>query len=246
MKTAHKTMLLALTCASLTSWTTIAQEKNGLVAHWSFDEKQGEIVKDSSGNGYNGKIVKAKRVKGIKGNALEFNGIDSYVKCPAKDNKLNMVKAITIIAWIKLPVSDENKALGLPTGIAASHQMIVSKASPAWYFSCSKQKPFFSPWIKGKQTYYPGKKVVSADEWHQVACSWDAATGQYRTYLDGKMDVNIIRRGNALGNNKNDLIIGAYTVKNHFLKGIIDEIMIYNKALTPQEIAANYKKYARE
>lgn len=245
MVTTQKTMLLVLIFLSLTSWTTSAQEKNGLVAHWSFDEEQGEVVKDSSGNGYNGKIVKAKRVKGIKGNAIEFNGNDSYVECFTGDSNLSIVDGITIEAWVKISPGDLNSALGLPDEISDTHHMIVSKIGGAtWYLSISRKSVFFSPWLNGKQTYLAGKKTISANEWYHIACSWDAGTGEYRTYLDGQIDVNMVYKG-VLGKSKQNLLIGAYAKKGgFFLKGIIDEIAIYNRALTTQEIATNYKKYA--
>jgi hypothetical protein len=236
-----RTILLAMILCIL-SREVIAQDKTGLVAYWRFNEKQGDLVKDSSGNEHVGKIFKAKRVKGIEGNALEFNGVDSYVECDAKNINFSN-KAITIVAWIKLSISDLNEALGLPGGVDDVHKMIVSKASPAWYLSCRKSI-FFSPWLDGRQTYLESKKSISAGEWHQVACSWDAQSGQYRTYLDGKPDLDITRKGNSLGKNTRNILIGAYTAKSKkfFFKGAIDEVAIYDKALTPAEIADLYKK----
>ncbi|HRR96284.1 MAG TPA: hypothetical protein P5150_06095 [Candidatus Ratteibacteria bacterium] len=54
-------------------------EEKGLVAYWSFDEGSGDIVKDNSSNGNNGKINGAKWVEGVRGYGLEFDG--DYVDC---------------------------------------------------------------------------------------------------------------------------------------------------------------------
>ena len=242
MKISQKTIFLLLAYSLMPLGQVIAAEKRNLVAYWSFDEKQGAVAKDSSGHGYDGKIFKAKRVKGVKGNALEFNGSDSYVECLTKDRNLGVARAITIMAWIKISSGDLNNALGLPGEIASTHIMIISKGRPAWYVSIAKRAVFFSPWIAGKQTYLVGQRFLSPDTWYHIACSWDAKTGQYRTYLDGQMDVNITRTKAYIGKNKNNLIIGGTHNKKYLFKGVIDEIAIYNKALTPKEIKANYKK----
>ncbi|NPA75623.1 MAG: DUF2341 domain-containing protein [Euryarchaeota archaeon] len=71
----------------------------GLVAHWSFDEGSGNILEDLSGHGNNGKIYNATWVKGVKGAALSFNGVNSFVDC-GNNSSLNISGAITIAAWM--------------------------------------------------------------------------------------------------------------------------------------------------
>ena len=153
-----------------------------------------------------------------------FDGND-YVDCGNKPS-LDITKAITIEAWVKLP-----------TGYTASHKMVVSKEGSAWYISIYNNKVLFSAWIDGVQTLIDGTKIVSGDIWHHVACSWDSATGKYRTYLDAQIDVDTIHSGNSLSTNTKSLLLGSFEVPpDYSFNGLIDEVRIYNRALSPAEI----------
>ena len=71
----------------------------GLLAHWAFDEGEGEIAKDTSGNGNHGKSHGARRVPGKSRGALLFNGLDAFVEIPDSPS-LRAPGAITVDAWI--------------------------------------------------------------------------------------------------------------------------------------------------
>ncbi|MCX7727417.1 MAG: hypothetical protein N2053_11295, partial [Chitinispirillaceae bacterium] len=75
----------------------IAEPK--IVAHWTFNEGEGDILYDSSGNGYNGKIFNAKWTDGISGKALLFEESESYVKIDSTEPF--KLQRYTIIALIK-------------------------------------------------------------------------------------------------------------------------------------------------
>jgi len=74
----------------------------GLVGYWSFDEGEGEIAHDKSGNGNDGTIHEANWAIGAKGNALSFDGVNDFVQV-ANPNSLNFGSTIdfTMMAWIK-------------------------------------------------------------------------------------------------------------------------------------------------
>ena len=78
-----------------------------LTAEWHMDEGTGNLVGDSSGNGNQGTLnvgegdnVNSKWVRGIKGKALEFDGVDDYVDCGNNAN-LEITGDITLEAWVK-------------------------------------------------------------------------------------------------------------------------------------------------
>lgn len=76
--------------------------KADLVANWTFDEGTGGTAYDTSLFGNNCTINNATWVSGVKGNALEFNGFDSYLGC-GNDSSLNFGTGnFTIMAWIKI------------------------------------------------------------------------------------------------------------------------------------------------
>lgn len=78
-------ILLVLVLAGLSAIVQ-AQSDEGLVAEWHFDEGSGTIAKDESGSGNDGAIYGAKWVEGKFGKALEFDGVDDYVKVPDDDS----------------------------------------------------------------------------------------------------------------------------------------------------------------
>ena len=81
------------------SYSLHAEE--GLLVHYTFDEGAGEVVRDKSGNGHDGKIVGAVWVKGIGGPALEFHGRGDYIDL-GRSPALNRAGDTTVAAWLKL------------------------------------------------------------------------------------------------------------------------------------------------
>ena len=75
-----------------------AQSDAGLVAEWHFDEGSGTILRDSSGNGYDGTIYGATWVDGKSGKALSFDGKDDYVDVENPDFLSNTAGSISF--WV--------------------------------------------------------------------------------------------------------------------------------------------------
>jgi len=84
----------------LTGSLEAAGTPSGLLAEWTFDEGQGNLAADSSGNGLNATIYGANWIKQGNGYALTFDGLDDYLACTAK-KQLAVDGPITIESWIK-------------------------------------------------------------------------------------------------------------------------------------------------
>ena len=82
----------------------------GLVGCWSFDEGDGNAVKDSSKSGHDGSISGAKRVKGVVGSALEFNGVSDFANVSSPGSGL-VDKAVSVEAWIQSAGNNVNANL---------------------------------------------------------------------------------------------------------------------------------------
>jgi hypothetical protein len=80
--------------------TTIvkADLEDGLVGYWSFNEGNGTILHDNSGNGYDGTIDGATWTTGVLGGALSFDGINDYVQFSSP--VLN-IPSYSVCAWVK-------------------------------------------------------------------------------------------------------------------------------------------------
>lgn len=198
--------------------------KAEMVGLWLFDEGNGKVVKDASGNGNDGEIVgKVEWVNGKFDSALEFDG--GHVQVPHQDN-LNL-EQFTITAWVNVPA------------VVDPYQMIVGKE--AW------PDRNYAMWIRpGVMTFgfttpgavqdiQVGSKEVADGQWHFVAGTYDKKN--LTPYVDG---VAMNPRGAAEkpATNPAMLMIGAQPPNGGGpLKGQIDEVAIYNTALNEKEIS---------
>jgi hypothetical protein len=83
------------------------QQPIGLVAYWSLDEQSGTLVADSSGNSLNGTASGATIIDGVKGKARSFNGTNNYIEV-TNNSLLNINTQITLMMWAKIdPTSTE-------------------------------------------------------------------------------------------------------------------------------------------
>ncbi len=196
-----------------------------VVGVWLFDEGDGKTVKDASGNGHDGEIIgEVAWVDGKFEKALEFDG--GHVLVP-HDNVMNL-RQWTMTAWIKVPK------------IVEPYQIIVGKE--AW------PNRNYTMWIRpgvmtfgftlpgGAQDLQVGSKVVTDGQWHFVAGVYDEKN--LIPYVDGEQ---FNPRGAAGKPATSDapLIIGAQGPdgRNGPLKGIIDEVAVYDTALDEDELA---------
>jgi hypothetical protein len=88
--------------ANSTEYNFKTMKDSDLVGLWHFDEGKGKVAHDSSKYGNNGTLVKGPAwVEGKSGKALQFDGVDDYVKCGNPVSLNNITNEITFIAWVK-------------------------------------------------------------------------------------------------------------------------------------------------
>ncbi len=200
-----------------------------LVAYYPLN---GDAV-DSSGNGYNGLTEGTSPDSnrfGIDSSALSFNGIDSYVNIPYEFD----YPAKTISFWFYADTIDE-----------LSRNILVSD-NPNLKYGLTVvrlQK------INGNNTLiyslsdYSYDTLITPNEWHFITI-----VAAYKSFLFS-LDGNIIKSG-TVGNYMDSIdglrsiILGASrNVNDSFFSGKIDELKIYNNALTPSQIHTLYQGY---
>lgn len=218
MKT--QTLFTILALALVCSFACAAQEDEGLVAYYTFDEGSGSIAHDNSGNGNDGQIQGAKWVGLKKGCALEFDGLDDYVDC-GSDESLNITEKITVEAWVYY----QGGPLG-PTSIVSKGDGYSLSASYNWFFL----------WC-GKGT----APLLIPDFWHHLVGTFDGAGATTKFYLDGALIYVRSSEEVGLASLANSVDKSLFIGKGYF-KGMIDEVKIYSRALSADEVDAHYEE----
>ncbi|MEI6746785.1 MAG: LamG domain-containing protein [Methylococcaceae bacterium] len=222
------TSLLALCLSMGISQNANADLKDGLVAHWSFDDCR---ATDNSGNGHDGTLGgNPQCVDGVKGKAFSLDGVDDYFN--VENSPLFNVDKHSIVTSIKSSVGG----------------IIIGKVNPWTYEAInlvlnSENSKLHTSFATDYEVNHAieSVKTIADDKWHFVAMIYDGAFIKF--YIDGILDSSYPRTGTVRTNN-NDLAIGrhggAANGNDGFFNGLIDDTRIYNRALTEAEVMELY------
>ncbi len=209
-----------------------------LVAHWSFDDGSGTIVKDVSGNGNDGTLQGDPQwVAGKYGAALEFDG-DDFVDFGNPDVLNFGTGDWTITAWIKTTQTDRGTifANGGDNSGGVRYTFATHEAND--------DRMTLTTDDNSTKVQAQGGTVVIDGQWYHVAAMREGTT--ISVYVNGVLDgTNTVPVGYDLsGTSQHNALIGAISdaqdatgnTLEKFYIGIIDDERIYNHALTEVEI----------
>ena len=206
--------------------------KENLVGYWAFNEGTGTTAFDNSGNSNHGTLVnmeEADWVDGVVGKCLSFDGVNEYVSVP---DSVSVGKSITVLAWVKSATVDWN-TLGWIASFRGNNGFIIHPAS------ASKAVSMYI--ISSTSDYVQIGTVTPADitQWHLYGVIYNDDTKKGYTVLDGEIvesSHDITRLADII-----PVEIGRdYGFVGRFGNGLIDEVRIYNTALTASEVKALY------
>lgn len=209
----------------------------GLIAAWDFDETTGSLVRDVTGHGHDGQISgggAVRRVPGVRGHALAFPGDKSaYVACE-NPGSLNLRDALTIEAWIQRTDSGSFwDGLICNGGSKQGFQL----------FYCERSQSLVCYINTDEQGYGAiNGGYVPLDEWMHVAMTFDATSQTIQLFQNGRATASQRWKGR-LTDFPAELFLGRSLGFQAF-RGMMDEVKIYSRALTPKEIAAHYESLA--
>jgi hypothetical protein len=208
-----------------------APEYDGLVGYWTLDALQGDTVADSSGSGNAGKAAdNPAPVPGRTGEALQFDGRRSHVSVPSSAS-LDITGPLTIAAWVK-PTAHEGVARGL---VEKWDGLPVGKVGYFLRLNGRDQIHFVIGVQTGPDVEIAGQKPVPAGVWTSVAAVFDGTT--LKVYSNGALDRSVpcttkpqtctaaLKIGMAGGGG------------GHYFPGTVDDVRVYNRALSADEIA---------
>ena len=228
---------------------------DGLVSYWTFDEEDiaDNNIKDVWGNN-NGTIVgDPEVVKGIVGDALEFDGTEDYVNLTNLGDFGSEIGMSTFEAWVKTDFKQDWTTL---------FKVLDQGCSMAWAIDVNRSAKAAFPLAPDVVHYYVRQKAVagcidiaveiefelSDGKWHHIAfVVEDAGNTEINIYMDGKPQEVIVGKGSKLDNFVpfvEPVYIGAANnrgkVERHF-PGLIDEVRIYDRPLSEDEVIQNYE-----
>ena len=203
---------------------------DGLVGCWHFDEGQGNIAYDSSGNNLHGTIHgTVKWVDGYYGKALEFDGSSTYVEIPA----FELGGPITVCSrayiyehrdWQKLIDFGYEEIVNFSELHIYGVTLALLQAEPKFY-------------VHNDLSIYvaSSNEILNLNTWYFFTGIVDDAKIKLLVDTQLKAKINGPKGG-----------LKTVTMEHNFIgkelaKGIIDEVMIFNKALTEEEIQDIYK-----
>jgi hypothetical protein len=211
-----------------------------LVGYWKFDEGTDTIAYDSSGFGNDGVLKNGPTwVNAECGKALSFDGIDDYVQSISVINPIPTT-AHTFTLWFK-PNRDRYLGDGLGNwgliegGYAQNswnhHYLFIVPGSLYYYYADTDIM------------YLTASYDFTANIWYFVAITADG--GNRKLYING---IKVAESTDGTGNSDElrTIVVGAmkYFGISDFFNGTIDEVKIYNKALSEVEIGQEYEKCA--
>lgn len=207
---------------------------NGLVGAWTFDDDSGGKVKDVSGNGFDGELAGNAKIDkaGKFGSAVSTDGTEAYVMIPDND-AFEFNGDFTIACWIQndTPPTDNSSFVtkGYHKTAAAG-----GDAKPWYlvYFLKTGTVDFFLRDTNAVNSRAVGATLVNDGKWHHILGMKDGA--EVKIYIDGKEDGVAAAVDAVYG--KNDLPLVFMVHYDRWFKGMIDEVAVFNKALSKQEI----------
>ena len=206
------------------------------VAYYNLNETSGTSAADSSGNANTATLNGgAAWVAGKVGTgAVSLDGTNDYIDAPHSAGNSISGNAVSISAWVYRTNTDT-----APRIIAAK---VVPGHSPP-FFSYSihllgGDTPSFWVSTGGDGEHLQSPVPITANAWHHIIGVYDGATK--KIYVDGVEKNNANRIGN-LNTYTSPLRIGANGALGELFKGYIDDVRVYNRALTPSEVTELYK-----
>lgn len=205
------------------------------LSHWKLDEGEGYVASDAMEKN-DGIVIGDPSWRSDQGavtGALEFDGADdavaaAFVLDPACDS-------FSVLAWVK---------------DGAPGQVIVSQEEGTdWLLadadSGSLQTGLCEPGTSGRKPTPPGppltsKVVITDGNWHHISFTWDGGTR--RLYVDGALVAEDTQSSLASSSGGLHIGCGSDMSPGTFWKGLIDDVRIYNHALTDDRVRAVYSE----
>jgi hypothetical protein len=210
---------------TVTVSNTAPPPPTGLVASYNFDAGTGTTLADTSGTGNNGTITGATwSTAGKTGGALSFNGTSNYVQV-ADSNSLDVTTAMTLETWV------------FPTALGTAWRTVLFKTTAggmvySMYANQDTTRPIGQVNIGGERSAV-GTAALPLNAWSHLATTYDGAA--VKLYVNGTLVATTATTGN-IPTSTGVLRMGGNAIWGEWFAGLMDDVRIYNRALTQAQI----------
>jgi len=218
-------------------FSTPLQRDKGLVGFWDFNETIGGVGYDKSGNGNDGHFTNgASRAVALRSEkTLILDGRDDYIRISHNDN-LNPINLLTVTAWIKAGEWRANHWDGVVVG-----KVDWAGAGSRGYELRTGNNGMLSFLIGDGSNWLErvDATLMSTTEWYYVVGEFDGSA--LKTYINGSFVSEKIIGNKSISPTTYDLNIGRCPfAAERVFNGYIDNIRIYNRVVSEEELGAIY------
>jgi hypothetical protein len=207
----------------------------GLVGWWSFEEGTGTVVGDSSNYGNNGTSFGTAHVVGKYGDGNQFSGSSSYVQIPDSVS-LSPTSEAAIEAWI-YPTSsagqDFKRIVCKSTGVDTGEYTL-------WLYNSRQIIWYVNNWAHG----YIISSTIPLNEWTHVVGVYNGTltSNRLKLYINGVLNAQGATTDNQIVRTASNLFVGDRGGADRGFIGVIDEVQVYNRALSLAEIQSMFQE----
>jgi O-glycosyl hydrolase/predicted secreted protein len=224
----HPVLQLGLSAVFLCVCSLAVAQSSGLVAAYSFDEGSGTTAADSSGNGNRGTLVNGATwsTSAKFGAAASFDGSNDRIDV-ADSNSLDLTSGMTLEAWVR------------PTANSGYRTVVLKEVSGelaySLYAADSDHGTRPSGWVRiaGTSRYADGTGSVPLNTYSHVAVTYNGSALVF--YVNGVQTRSTAVTGSIMTSTM-ALRIGGNSIWGEYFQGQIDEVRVYSRALSQNEI----------
>lgn len=206
-----------------------------LVSHWTMDgpDISGSTVKDVHGSNDGTKNGDPIAREGQLGQALKLDGDDDFIKV-SDSNSLSFSDQITVSMWV-YPLSYSTQDFVDDTFVGTwglNENRLLFRRDKG-----NNRTEFWLNGLSDRQVVTQSGVRPPEDEWTHLAATYDGSKMQI--YFNAKQKASTVS-GGAINDSTDPVFIGSENGKNHFFHGISDDVRIYDKSLSAEQISRLY------
>jgi len=209
---------------------------SNLVSEWTFDNSS-NLGEDTWENNHGTLYGSAgsqnlpqlqSTSKCVFGTCLKFDGTDDHIDC-GNDGSLQIRDKITLSAWGKTSSTITQQIIAKDDSINRNYLL---------QYNSSSNIPRFIIWINNEMKIASNSATIVDGNWHHIVGTYDG--NNVKIYVDGILGDVVVSTSGNIDNDIVNLTIGNLSNATGLFNGLIDNIRIYDAALSSSQIKQNY------